>query len=216
MRVLIVEDDFGLRKSLAATLMDEGFAVDTAADGEEGWIKIREDIYDAAILDVMMPKLDGWELLERLRPNYKLPILMLTARDTIPDRIKGLNSGADDYLTKPFDSDELIARLRALIRRSKGITHSHIAIGNILINTAKRQVFSSGIKIELTAREYSLLEYLALNRGEIVTRMRLYERLFDENDDSLSNLLDVHVSNIRKKLGRSLITTQRGHGYCIE
>ncbi|CAA6676707.1 MULTISPECIES: response regulator transcription factor [unclassified Lentimonas] len=216
MRVLIIEDDPGLRRSLSATLKEEGFAVDQAADGEEGLYKASEGLYDALLLDVMMPKLDGWQVLERLRPQHSVPVLMLTARDSIPDRIKGLNTGADDYLTKPFDSDELVARLRALIRRTAGKAQSKIEIKGLVLDTARRSLSRDDCEIELTAREYSLFEYLALHRGEVVSRSLLYERLFDENDNSLSNLLDVHVSNLRKKLGSDSITTRRGHGYCIE
>lgn len=216
MRVLVIEDDPGLRHSLCASLQDEGFAVDRAADGEEGLYKAIESNYDVIVLDVMMPKLDGWQVLEKLRPQHTVPVLMLTARDTVPDRIKGLNSGADDYLTKPFDGDELVARLRALIRRAAGQPQAKIQMGPILIDTARRQVWKQHEEIEVTAREYSLLEYLALHRGEVVSRSELYDHLFDETDNSLSNLLDVHVSNLRKKLGAALITTRRGHGYSIE
>ena len=216
MRVLIVEDDAALCRSLAATLRDEAIAVDTANDGEEGWIRAREEIYDAVLLDVMMPKMDGWEVLSRLRQESKVPVLMLTARDTIPDRVKGLDSGADDYLTKPFDNSELLARLRALIRRSAGSPQAVLTVGALQVDTARRQVTRNGVGVDLTAREYALLEYLLLNRGKVLSRTLLYERLFDENDDSLSNLLDVHVSNLRKKLGAEFITTRRGHGYIIE
>jgi two-component system OmpR family response regulator len=216
MRVLVIEDDPGLRRSLSATLKDEGFAVDQAADGEEGLYHAREGLYDVIVLDVMMPKLDGWQVLAQLRPEHSVPVLMLTARDSVPDRITGLNAGADDYLTKPFDSDELVARLRALIRRAAGQTQSTIEVKGYQLDTASRTLKKDGIAIELTAREYSLFEYLAIHRGEVVSRSLLYERLFDENDNSLSNLLDVHVSNLRKKLGADIIATRRGHGYCIE
>jgi two-component system OmpR family response regulator len=141
---------------------------------------------------------------------------MLTARDSVPDRITGLNAGADDYLTKPFDSDELVARLRALIRRAAGKTQSIVEIKGYQLDMGSRTIKKDGAAIELTAREYSLFEYLAVHRGEVVTRSLLYERLFDEDDNSLSNLLDVHVSNLRKKLGADIIATRRGHGYCIE
>jgi two-component system OmpR family response regulator len=141
---------------------------------------------------------------------------MLTARDATKDRVKGLDTGADDYLVKPFDLSELLARLRSLIRRSAGNAHPQIEIGEIRIDTRAKVVTKSGESITLTAREYSILEYLAQHRGEVITRTELYEHLFDETDDTLSNLLDVHVFSIRKKIGPDIITTRRGQGYCIE
>ena len=216
MRLLIIEDDPLLLRSLTAGLREENYAVDTASDGEAGLFKATEFDYDCIILDGMLPVFDGWEVLRRLRPLKATPVLMLTARDAVPDRIRGLDAGADDYLTKPFDSDELLARIRALIRRSSGQASSLIEIGGIMIDTAARTVSDHVQEISLTAREYALVEYLALHRGHVVSRSELYQHLFDEDDDTLSNLLDVHVSNIRKKLGPELITTRRGHGYCIE
>lgn len=215
MRILIIEDDPHLLRSLAATLREENYAVDTAEDGEDGLFKAQNESYDAILLDVMLPILNGWQVLEKLRPASKTPVLMLTARDTVPDRVKGLDKGADDYLTKPFDVDELLARLRALIRRTSGQTHSVIEIGELSLDTAARTVHMGRQEIALTAREYGLLEYLALHRGQVVSRTVLYEHLFDEEESTLSNLLDVHVSNLRKKLGADIITTRRGHGYCI-
>jgi two-component system OmpR family response regulator len=141
---------------------------------------------------------------------------MLTARDTPRDRVRGLDTGADDYVVKPFDLEELFARLRALIRRAAGKTQNRLEIGQLVIDTAARRVSRAGRPVELTAREYALVEFLALHRGEVVTRTMLYEHLFDEDDSTLSNLLDVHVSNLRKKLGAEFITTRRGHGYSIE
>jgi two-component system, OmpR family, response regulator len=215
MRLLIIEDDPALQRTLAVTLREEHYAVDTASDGAEGLAKAQEGTYDAIVLDVMLPKLDGWGVLASLRPGVATPVLMLTARDTVPDRIKGLNHGADDYLTKPFDIDELLARIRALIRRSAGQSQSLIRLGAVLIDTAAKRITSGGTEVALTPREYALVEYLALHRGEVVSRARLYDHLFDEDDDTLSNLLDVHVSNLRKKLGHDLITTRRGLGYSI-
>lgn len=216
MRLLLIEDDPLLLRSLATNLREENYAVDTAADGEDGLFKATSADYDCIILDGMLPAFDGWELLRRLRPLKNTPVLMLTARDAVPDRVRGLDAGADDYLTKPFDGEELLARLRALIRRSSGAGSSTIAAGDVTIDTAARAVSQNGREIPLTPREYSLVEYLAFRRGAVVTRTELYEHLFDEHDDSLSNLLDVHVSNVRKKLGPDFITTRRGHGYCIE
>lgn len=215
MRLLVVEDDPALRQSLASTLREEGFAVDAAADGEEGLEAARNAAYDCILLDVMMPKLDGWEVLEALRPGCTSPVLMLTARDAIPDRIRGLNQGADDYLTKPFDPDELVARIRALIRRAAGQVKATIQVGAVTIDTAGRRVLVDGGEVALTAREYSLLEFLALHRGEVVPRTTLYDHLFGDDESSLSNLLDVHVSNLRRKLGHDVIVTRRGHGYSI-
>lgn len=216
MRLLIIEDDQLLQRSLAAGLREENYAVDTAEDGETGLYKATEFDYDCIILDGMLPVFDGWEVLRRLRLLKSTPVLMLTARDAVPDRIRGLDAGADDYLTKPFDGDELLARIRALIRRSSGQASSLIEISPVVIDTAARSVSLHGQEISLTAREYALVEYLALHRGQVVSRSELYEHLFDEDDDTLSNLLDVHVSNIRKKLGPDFITTRRGHGYSIE
>jgi two-component system OmpR family response regulator len=215
-RLLIIEDDELLLRSLAMGLREENYAVDTASDGEAGLFKASEFDYDCIILDGMLPVFDGWEILRRLRPIKRTPVLMLTARDAVPDRIRGLDAGADDYLTKPFDGDELLARIRALIRRSSGLASSLIEIHDVVIDTAARTVTHQGLEISLTAREYSLVEYLALHRGHVISRSELYEHLFDEDDDTLSNLLDVHVSNIRKKLGSEFITTRRGHGYAIE
>ena len=216
MRILVVEDEPDLLRSLAQALREESYAVDTAADGEEGLHKAESWEYDAIVLDVMLPKLDGWQLLARLRKTKRTPVLMLTARDRTGDRVRGLDTGADDYVVKPFDLDELLARLRALIRRSAGKTENTVEIGDVSIDTAARLVRRSGLTVELTAREYGLVEFLVLHRGEVVTRTTLYEHLFDEDDSSLSNLLDVQVSNIRKKLGHEFITTRRGHGYSIE
>jgi two-component system, OmpR family, response regulator len=215
MRILLIEDEADLLASLARALREEGYAVDSATDGEEGLYKATEVAYDAIVLDVMLPRLGGWEVLERLRPSRKTPVLMLTARDATKDRVRGLDAGADDYLVKPFDLEELFARLRAIIRRAAGQTANVIEIDGVAVHTASRKVTLSGNPVALTAREYCLLEFLALHRGETVTRTALYEHLFDEDDDSLSNLLDVHVSNLRKKLGHGLIETRRGHGYCI-
>ena len=216
MRILIVEDEPDLLRSIAQALREEGYAVDTANNGEDGFYKAESYDYDAIVLDVMLPKLDGWEILKRLRKIKKTPVLMLTARDQSRDRVRGLDTGADDYVVKPFDLPELFARLRALIRRSANKTTNKIEIGDIAIDTAARNITRAGNPVELTAREYALVEFLALHRGEVVTRTQLYEHLFDESDSTLSNLLDVHVSNIRKKLGRDFIVTRRGHGYCIE
>ena len=216
MRILVVEDELDLQRALARALRDEGYAVDTATNGEDGLFNAENTEYDAIILDVMLPQLDGWEIMKRLRKSKKTPVLMLTARDTSRDRVRGLDTGADDYVVKPFDLPELLARLRALIRRSANKTTNQIEIGDVTIDTAAKKISRAAEPVELTAREYALVEYLALHRGEVVSRTTLYEHLFDEDDSTFSNLLDVHVSNVRKKLGAEFIATRRGLGYCIE
>jgi two-component system, OmpR family, response regulator len=215
MRILVVEDDPDLLYVIACTLRDEGYRVDTAEDGEEALSKATSWDYEAIVLDLMLPKLDGWTLLERLRHVKSVPVLILTAKDRVSDRVRGLEGGADDYLTKPFQLAELRARLRALIRRTAGQSHPVIEIKGVLIDMGSRSVSRNGAEIELTAREYSLVELLALNAGRLVTRSMINEHLFGKNDDSLSNLVDVHVSNVRKKLGHEFITTRRGHGYLV-
>ncbi len=216
MRILVIEDEPDLQRGLVRALRDEGYAVDAADNGEDGLFNAENTDYDAVILDVMMPRMDGWDVLKRLRKTKRTPVLMLTARDQSRDRVKGLDTGADDYVVKPFDLPELFARLRAIIRRSANKTTNVIELGDVFVDTAARILTHGGKPVELTAREYSLVEFLALHRGEVVTRTTLYEHLFDEDDSTLSNLLDVHVSNVRKKLGAEFITTRRGHGYCIE
>jgi two-component system, OmpR family, response regulator len=215
MRVLVVEDEPRLLRSLAKALREESYAVDTAEAGDDGLYKAENYDYDAIVLDVMLPRLDGWQLLDRLRQRKQTPVLMLTAREAPRDRVRGLDTGADDYLVKPFDLAELLARLRALIRRAAGQARADLELGDVRIDTRARAVTQAGQAVVLTAREYAILEYLALHRGELVTRTALYEHLFDESDDTLSNLVDVHVFSIRKKLGHSLILTRRGLGYCI-
>ncbi len=216
MRVLVVEDEPDLLRVIAATLREDGYAVDTAEDGEDAIFKAEAWEYDAVVLDVMLPKLDGWAVLKRLREVKHTPVLMLTARDTVADRVRGLNSGADDYLVKPFSLTELLARLRALIRRSAGQSAAVIQIGEVCINTVAKVVTRHEELVALTPMEYALVELLAMHRQQLVSRTTIYDHLFEEDDDSLSNLVDVHVSNIRKKLGRDFITTRRGQGYVIE
>ena len=215
MRILVVEDELDLQRGLVRALRDEGYAVDAADNGEDGLFNAENTDYDAVILDVMMPRMDGWEVLKRLRKTKSTPVLMLTARDQSRDRVKGLDSGADDYVVKPFDLPELFARLRAIIRRSANKTTNQIELGSVVIDTAARIVTHDGKPVELTAREYSLVEFLALHRGEVVTRTTLYEHLFDEDDSTLSNLLDVHVSNVRKKLGSEFIRIIAAIANCI-
>ena len=216
MRVLVIEDEVELLSVVARALRENGYAVDEASDGEDGLFKLQSWNYDAVVLDLMLPGIDCWELLRRLRESRKTPVLILSARDTVADRVGGLDLGADDYLTKPFALSELLARLQALIRRSAGQAAPQIVIGDIVINLRSRSVNRNGEAIDLTAREFAIVELLALQRGEVVTRTRIYEHIFDENDDTLSNLVDVHISNIRKKLGKELIKTRRGQGYVLD
>lgn len=216
MRILVVEDEHDLRHALEKTLREEGYAVDGAEDGEEGLYKAEAWDYDTIVLDVMLPVMDGWTLLERLRKTKKTPVLMLTARDSVKDRVRGLDLGSDDYLAKPFSLVELLARIRALIRRSSGAASSVIDLGDVQVDTGKRMVLQDRQPVELTAREYALVEMLSFRRGKVVTRTELYDHLFAEEDQTLSNLLDVHVCNVRKKLGKDFILTRRGHGYVIE
>ena len=215
MRVLVIEDEPGLLDAIGKTLHEEGYAVDLAADGEEGLYKATAWDYDAVILDLMLPRLDGWQVLRGIRKSKRTPVMILTARDAVDDRVRGLDGGADDYLVKPFALGELLARLRALIRRSAGNSSPTIQIGGIAIDTASRTVRQGEREVQLTAREYAILEILALQRGKLVTRTQLYEHICDESDDTLSKVIEVHVSNLRKKLGRDLIETRRGHGYMI-
>lgn len=215
MRVLVVEDEPDVRHAVTEYLREEGYAVDAAADGEEGRYKANAWEYDAILLDVMLPKIDGWALLAEIRKTKKTPVMMLTARDAVTDRVRGLDTGADDYLVKPFELSELAARLRALIRRSAGHPRPVIEIDDVKIDLTSRTVMLADEPVNLTAKEYALLEFLAIHRGKLVTRTMIYEHLFDEDEDSLSNLTDVYVFNIRKKLGRDLIATRRGQGYMI-
>jgi two-component system OmpR family response regulator len=216
MRVLVVEDEPELLSVIGQALREAGYAVDLAADGDEGLFKATSWEYDAVVLDLMLPGKDGWQVLAGLRKERKTPVLILTARDAVRDRVRGLDSGADDYLIKPFELTELQARLRALIRRAAGKAEAVLAVGDVAIDMRTRTVTCGGAAVALTAREYALVELLALHRGELVTRTQIYEHLFDENDDSLSNLVEVHVSNVRKKLGKDFIGTRRGQGYIVD
>jgi two-component system OmpR family response regulator len=216
MRILVVEDESDLLNVLTQALREEGYAVDSAGDGQEALFKASAGHYDAIVLDLMLPVTDGWEVLRKLRKEgHTVPILVLTARDAVHDRVSGLDLGADDYVRKPFELDELLARVRALVRRAAGKADPVIEVGEVKVDTSKRTVFKNGQQIFLTPREYSLVQLLALHRGELVARNMIYEHLFDEEDDSLSNLVDVHISNVRKKLGKDFIVTRRGQGYLV-
>lgn len=214
----MIEDEPDLRGALVQSLREEGYAADLAVDGEEGLHKVSTNEYQAVILDLMLPGMGGLEVLRRLRKTRKTPVLILTARDGVGDRVDGLDAGADDYLVKPFSLAELLARLRALIRRSAGHAEPTIRLEShdIRVDLATRTVSLAGAPVPLTAREYALVELLALHRGKLITRTTIYEQLFGDDDDTLSNVVEVHVSHIRKKLGKDVIVTRRGQGYLID
>jgi len=214
-RVLVVEDEPDLRSALVQALTENGYAVDSASEGVDGLYKATTWSYDAIVLDIMLPKMNGWDVLRSIREKNAAPVLILTARDAISDRVRGLDGGADDYLVKPFSIQELLARLRVLVRRSVGIAESVIQIDDVEINIANRTVTKAGEMVVLTAREFALVEMLGLHRGRLITRSQIYDHIFGEDDDSLSNLIDVHISHIRKKLGADFIVTRRGQGYII-
>jgi DNA-binding response OmpR family regulator len=221
MRVLVVEDYAPLVRSLEQGLREQGYAVDVALDGDAGLSSATASPYDAIILDWMLPRLDGVSLLKALRSQgMATPVLMLTAKDTVSDRVSGLDAGADDYLVKPFALDELYARLRALIRRGYRAADGTIRIADLEIDTAARRVTRAGAAIDLSAREYALLEYLAHRKGHVVTREEIAEHLYDFSKEVSSNVIDVYIGYLRKKIDkeheRKLIVTRRGLGYLLE
>lgn len=218
MRVLVVEDELILREQLCAVLHEQGYAVDAAKDGEEAWYFASEYHYDVAVLDLGLPKMDGMELIKKIRDAGKsYPVLILTARSHWQEKVNGLSAGADDYLTKPFHTEELLARLNALMRRAAGFAQPTMKLGPIEINTVTQQVTCNGLQMELTAYEYKVLEYLAHNPGKVVSKTELTEHLYDQDEDRDSNVLEVFVGRLRKKLDpdNSLlpIETLRGRGY---
>lgn len=217
MRLLIVEDEPGLAATLRKVLAEEGFSVDVAVDGETALWQARAVAYDVIVLDLMIPGIDGWEVIRQLRSgDNRSPILVLTARDATPDKVRALDSGADDYLTKPFTLTELLARIRALIRRAADSPAPVLSIGDVRIETSARRVKRAGVDVELTAKEYALLEFLALHRGTLVTRSMLFEHVYDDRDDTMSNVVDVYVASLRRKLGHDVIKTRRGAGYIVD
>jgi two-component system OmpR family response regulator len=216
MRILVIEDEPDLLDALGRALREDGYAIDTAGDGREGLFKAGSVPYDAIVLDVMLPQLNGLDLLRKLRADgNRVPVLLLTARDALADRVAGLDAGADDYVLKPFEVEELLARLRALIRRHAGVASPRISLGNLLIDTARKTIHRNRRAVRLTAREYALAELLAMHAGKLVSRTMIYEHLFAEDDDSLSNLVEVYVHSLRRKLGRDTIETRRGQGYVM-
>ena len=217
MRLLIAEDDASLARTLRKALQDEHWAVDVAANGDEALYLALAIPYAAIVLDLMLPGTDGWGVVERLRrEGHGTPVLILTARDSIADRVRGLNLGADDYLCKPFELTELIARLRAMTRRASGHPLPTLTLGPLSIDTAAQRVRCGGQPVELTAREYAILELLVRRRGTLVTRSLICEQLYSEDDEVFSNVVDVHIAALRRKLGRDLIETRRGQGYIID
>ena len=217
MRALVVEDYAPLRTAVQEGLTEAGFAVDVATNGEEGLWLAEQNPYDVVVLDIMLPKLDGIEVLKRLRrAGSKHAVLLLTAKDTVEDRVRGLDAGADDYLVKPFAFAELLARVRALVRRRYDAKDPTVRVGDLEVDTAARAVRRAGTAIALSAREYALLEYLALRAGEIVTRTQIWEHVYDFHSDAQSNVVDVYIGYLRKKLGQpQLIHTRRGQGYVL-
>lgn len=215
MKILVVEDQADLREVIVESLQEESFAVDAATDGEEGLYKALNWDYDLVILDVMMPIMDGWQVLQALREKKETPVIMLTALSQVADKIKGLNHGADDYLAKPFDLQELIARSRAVMRRQGGDRKPILQVGDVTINTASQVVEKKGKPVDFSGREYAMCELMVRHRGEVISRDYLYEHLFDENDESMSNILDVYVYKLRQKLGKDFIQTRRGQGYIV-
>lgn len=215
MRVLVVEDDRELGKTLCDALEEEGFSPDWAADGRQGLAKAVARNYDVIILDLMLPGLDGWTVLRRLREERKTPVLILTARDALTDKVRGLNTGADDYLTKPFALEELFARLRSLLRRAAMQPAPIVRTGDITIDLSSRRVLKGNAEVSLSAKEYAALEYLMMHRGRLVTRRMLQDHLYDEHDETVSNVVEVYVAALRKKLGAEIIQTRRGQGYII-
>ncbi|HUF46751.1 MAG TPA: response regulator transcription factor [Vicinamibacterales bacterium] len=217
MRLLVVEDEPDLRRALARALADEQFAVDTAGDGDEGLFRACEIAYDAIVLDLMLPGRSGWEVLDALRAaGRRTPVLILTARDAVDDRVRGLNAGADDYLTKPFAVEELVARLRALIRRAAEQPSPIVTIGPVRIDLAARRVFRDEAEIELTGREYEILEELVRQRGRVISRRAISDHVYADDRELSSNAIDVHIAALRRKLGADVIQTRRGLGYLVD
>ena len=220
MRLLVVEDYAPLRESLAAYLREEGCTVDVAIDGEEGWWHAKDAAYDAIVLDRQLPRLSGDEILRRLRAaGRRDPVLMLTARGEVPDRIAGLEAGADDYVVKPVALAELLARLKALVRRSAGLVHDVIAIASLEVDLGRRRAAIAGAALDLTAKEWCILEHLARHAGIVVGREELWRGCYDFNEEPKPNRIEAHLANLRRKLAAAgaadLIRTRRGLGYIL-
>ena len=221
MRLLVVEDSQRLRHWVCQGLRDAGFSVDAAADGEEGFALATANAYDVLVLDLMLPMIDGLSLLVQLRTaGDKTHVLILTAKDTVADRVTGLNTGADDYLVKPFAFAELIARIQALVRRRYNVKDPRITVGELEIDTAARLVRRGGNPVTLRPREYALLEFLALHRGQLVSRSDIEAHIYDERVQPMSNVVDTAICALRRKVdlpdAPSLIETRRGMGYIFD
>ncbi|EFL88971.1 response regulator transcription factor [Ahrensia sp. R2A130] len=216
MRILVVEDDRDLNRQLVSALEEASYVVDSASDGEEGHFLGDTEPYDAVILDVGLPELDGISVLEKWRRGGRsMPVLLLTARDRWSDKVAGIDAGADDYVAKPFHMEEVLARLRALIRRAAGHSSAEIEIGKVLLDTRQSRVFMDGTPVKLTSHEFRLLSYLMHHKGEIVSRTELIEHLYDQDFDKDSNTIEVFVGRLRKKLHSDVIETVRGLGYRV-
>jgi two-component system OmpR family response regulator len=217
MRILLVEDEAELQRLLKKALGEAGYVVDTASDGEEGHFLGDTEPYDAVILDLGLPKMDGVTVLERWRKAGRtMPVLILTARDRWSDKVAGFDAGADDYVAKPFYTEELLARLRALLRRAAGHASADIEVGPLRIDTRSSRVTVNGNPVKLTSLEYRLIEYLAHHKGRVVSRTELVEHLYDQDFDRDSNTIEVFVGRLRKKLGVEVIHTMRGLGYRLD
>lgn len=217
MRILIVEDDDTLREQLVDTLITSGYAVDSAGDGEEAHFLGDTEPYDAVVLDLGLPIMDGASILRKWRSaGHAFPVLILTARDTWSEKVEGLDAGADDYLTKPFNMEELLARLRALIRRSTGNANPLLECGDVVLDTRNSRVSEAGMPLKLTAQEFKLLDFLMHHQGEVVSRTTLTEHIYDQDFDRDSNTIEVFINRIRKKLKTNIIHTVRGLGYRLE
>ncbi|MDB5327073.1 MAG: two component transcriptional regulator, winged helix family [Phycisphaerales bacterium] len=219
-RVLIVEDHHRLANSIADGLRDQGYAADIAYDGEEGTRLAKTEPYDVILLDLMLPRKDGYAVLKTLRDGgLKTPVLCLTARDALDDKVRGLDGGADDYLVKPFDWAELLARTRVLIRRGHGQSHGAIEIADLKIDTVGKLVERAGQRITLTAREYALLEFMAYRQNRVLSRTDIWDHLYDRNEENGSNVVDVYIGYLRNKIDKDhdvkLIHTRRGMGYVL-
>ena len=216
MRILVVEDEPNLLRQLKSGLEAAGYAVDTAADGEDGLYLGTTETYDAVILDLGLPEIDGLTVLDRWRKDGRtMPVLVLTARDSWSDKVAGLDAGADDYLAKPFQTEELIARLRALIRRAAGKATSELVAGGVRLDSRSGRVSLDGEPVKLTAQEFKLLSYLMHHKGKVISRTELIEHIYDQDFDRDSNTIEVFITRIRKKLGSDLISTTRGLGYSL-